>query len=178
MRGVLVGLGLVVLAGRSEADPVTWAFEWDGGGGYAMRGAMSYDADTVPGRLVTESDLQCFVIEGFRDGTRIGGWGLGALTLDTSWTLNFDSQSGQFVVWAPGRLITQEWNMNGWGDDCGADGFGFNIGNAAQDLCLGNALIVESQVPPERRFPATRAEDYSFPPGSCREVPLLSLLGG
>ncbi len=153
----------------------TWVFEWEGSGGYSMTGALAYPGEMANG-ILREDDLECFVIEGFLNGEPIGSWGLGALTLDTTWVLTFDAGEGAFEVWSPGAGMPQAWNMDGIGNDCGPDGFGFNIGNAAQDLCVDQSLIVESQVAPDRPFPASRVDNFEFPPGSCRTIPMMSAL--
>lgn len=73
--------------------------------------------------------------------------------------------------------MPQAWNMNGRGDNCGAGGFGFNLGSFAQDLCKDNTLIVDSQVSPFQTLPAERDDSYAFPPDACLEPALLSLRG-
>ena len=168
-----LALGLAPAAG---AQTVTYSFEWPGGGGYAMRGALSFDAALLGEQIVTEEDVDCFVVEGTHDGAPIGRWALGMLTETTTWSMTFDPVLEQFVVFGPGAPMPQAWNMNGIGTDCGPDGFGFNIGNAAQDLCLGGALLVESQVPPTRPFPAARDDGFSFPADACHGTMILSAL--
>lgn len=170
-----LGLGLV-LGAAVAAEPVTWAFEWQGNGGYAVRGGLSYDSAGLPGPFVREGDVACFVIEGTRDGAPVGRWALTMLNEQTSWRLHFDPAGGRFVVDGEGIWMPQAWNMNGEGTDCGAGGFGFNIGNAAQDICLDDTLIVDSQVPPDDPFPAVRVDRYDFPADACVGPALLSQL--
>ena len=164
------------LAAPAQAAELAYSFLWQGEGGYAVRGALSYDAAFGTGDLVHEEELTCFVIEGLKDGTPIGRWALGDLTEETSWKLTFDPARPAFVVEGEGIDMPQAWNMDGFGTDCGAGGFGFNIGNAAQDICLDGALITESQVDPYRPFPAAPAPDFDFPRDACRGPDLLSLL--
>lgn len=167
---------LACAAGMAAAEPETWAFEWQGSGGYAVRGGLSYDSAAVQGPFVVEGDVTCFVIEGTRDGAAVGRWALGQLNEETTWRLHFDPARGSFLVEGDGIWMPQAWNMDGEGIDCGAGGFGFNIGNAAQDICLDNRLIVESQVTPDRAFPAVPVERYDFPSDACIGPALLSLL--
>lgn len=171
-----LGLALLCCAGMAAAEPVTYAFEWQGSGGYAVRGGLKYDAAALQGPFVLEGDVSCFVIEATKDGAPVGRWALGMLNEETSWRLHFDPVAGSFLVEGEGIWMPQAWNMNGEGNDCGAGGFGFNIGNAAQDICLDNTLIVPSQVVPERPFPAVRVESYAFPADACIGPALLSLL--
>jgi hypothetical protein len=63
--------------------------------------------------------------------------------------------------------MPQAWNMDGFGRNCGPGGFGFNIGGAAQDICVDGRLIVASQVPPPTPLAATPAPGLSFPPDAC-----------
>ncbi len=169
---------LTAAAGPSAAQNATYRFEWTGSGGYSMRGALSFPAALVGERLVLEDDLECFAIEGYRDGQILGRWALGMLTEETTWTLSFDPAASAFVVWGPFAPMPQAWNMDGFGDNCGEGGFGFNIGNAAQDLCLDGALLRESQVEPSRPFPAERDDDYVLAGDACRGEVLMGALIG
>ncbi len=170
------GLLALGLAPSAKAQSVTYSFEWVGGGGFSMRGAVSFDAGLMAEQLVTEDEVECFVVEGYQDDTPIGRWALGMLTETTTWTMTFDPVLEQFVVFGPGAPMPQAWNMNGIGTDCGEDGFGFNIGNAAQDLCLGGTLLVDSQVNPTRPFPAVRNDGFVFPGDACHGTMILSAL--
>lgn len=175
-RIVLVLLCAELCSGPAMAEEVTWRFTWEGEGGYVVRGGMSYDAQTVTGPLVTAGDVTCFFIEGSRDGAVVGTWGLTQLNEETWWKLHFDPASAQFLVEGMGVDMPQAWNMDGFGTSCGPGGFGFNIGNAAQDLCVDGALIVESQVDPYRAFPAERADGMRFPGYACYGPALMSAL--
>ncbi len=171
IRGL--ALGLAIAASTAMAEPVTYAFEWTGSGGYAVKGALQYDDEAITDRFVREQDLSCFVIEGSKDGEAVGRWALTMLNEQTSWRVHFDPVVGRFLVEGEGVWMPQAWNMDGDGIDCGAGGFGFNIGNAAQDICVDNRLIFESQVAPEEPFPAVRMEDFKFPRDACIAPPLL-----
>ncbi|MBT53395.1 MAG: hypothetical protein CMF72_08355 [Mameliella sp.] len=175
MKRVLA-LGLTIAAGGAVADPVTYAFEWAGGGGYAIKGALQFDDAAYTGRFVREQDLSCFVIEGSKDGEDVGRWALTMLNEQTSWRMHFDPVLGRFLVEGEGVWMPQAWNMNGEGIDCGEGGFGFNIGNAAQDICVDNQLIFESQVTPEEPFLAARMDEFEFPRDACIAPPLLGWL--
>lgn len=176
MNAALAGGLLCLSAGATSAEEARYRFEWQGGGGYVMRGGMSFDAELLGGGIVMASDLTCFFIEGSRDGDPVGRWALSMLNEETSWVLTFLPQSSEFAVFGEGAMMPQAWNMDGFGTDCGAGGFGFNIGDAAQDICLDGALITESQVDPYRPFPAAPAPDFDFPRDACRGPDLLSLL--
>lgn len=173
MRGAILGL---IFAVPAMAEPVTYSFVWKGAGGYEMRGALRFEANRADW-LVRETDLSCFVIEGSLEGAPVGRWALTQLEVDTTWRLHFDAEAGAFLVEGDGVWMPQAWNMDGAGMNCGADGFGFNIGNAAQDLCVDNTLIVESQVDPFRPFPALPVDSYDFPDDACYAPPLLSQAG-
>lgn len=174
--GVLAGIALA-LPGAGQAQDATYVFDWKGSGGYSMRGALSFDPALAEDDVVTAREVDCFVVEGYREGAPIGRWALGMLNEETSWTLTFLPSGPGFAVYGPGSLMPQAWNMDGFGTDCGAQGFGFNIGNAAQDLCLGGKLLRESQVDPERPFPAMPApDDFTFPGDACRGPMLMGAL--
>lgn len=172
----VAGMVLAFCTGAASAQPVTYAFEWEGSGGYRVKGALEFDPAEVSGPLVLENDVSCFVIEGTREGEPVGRWALTMLDEQTTWRLHFDPAAGSFLVDGEGIWMPQAWNMNGEGIDCGEDGFGFNIGNAAQDICLNGELIIDSQVDPDAPFPATRVEDFEFPRDACNLPALLSLL--
>ncbi len=139
-----------------------------------MSGAMSFDAALLGRKLVREDDMSCFQITGKSGEEQIGRWALGMLTLDTTWVLTFDPGTQEFVVFSELHPMPQAWNMNGFGENCGNPGFGFNIGNAAQDLCVDGALIVQSQVAPPTPFPVTRVGSVKFADDACRPEVLLS----
>jgi hypothetical protein len=166
----------LVAAGSARAETAIWTFRWEGANGYAMTGALAFDAAIAERRLVTERDLACFAITGTRDGRVLGRWSLGALTPDTSWRLHFDGRAGVFLVEGMGVRMPQAWNMNGRGDDCGEDGFGFNVGNLGQDVCVDGALVESSRIDPPTPLPATRVQRHGFPRGACRLPDLLSRL--
>ncbi len=174
--GRYLSIILTVLSGAALAEPVSYAFEWQGGDGYRVKGALEFDPAAVSGPFVLEDDLSCFVIEGTKDGAPIGRWALTMLNEQTTWRLHFDPQTSRFLVDGEGIWMPQAWNMNGEGVDCGPEGFGFNIGNAAQDICLDGTLVVESQVAPTAAFPASKVTDFSFPRDACKLPDLLSLL--
>ncbi|WP_298497555.1 hypothetical protein [uncultured Maritimibacter sp.] len=165
---------LFCTAGPVMAEDVTYRFQWQGAGGYSLRGVMSFDESLAGADVVYEGDLTCFAIEGYEGKKPIGRWALGMLTEETSWTVTFLPEPSQFVVYSDAAQMPQAWNMNGLGEDCGTPGFGFNIGNQAQDLCLNGEWVWESQVEPSRPFPAVRDDNVEFPPDACRETMMLS----
>ncbi|MEM1273740.1 MAG: hypothetical protein AAGF88_07985 [Pseudomonadota bacterium] len=150
-----------------------YVFEWTGSGGYSMRGAMSFPLSVGKG-ILTEAQVQCFEIEGFLDGAPIGRWALEQLTEETTWQLNFDPEAQRFLTASAELPVSQAWNMDGGGENCGDDGFGFNLGDFAQDLCLDNSLLVESQVPPSTPFPATEVFGHVFSPDACFGAAIMS----
>ncbi len=172
LAGALLALAPVAAAGESAA----YRFEWQGGGDWTMRGALSFDAALLDGAWVLEDEVQCFFIEGYQDDVPMGRWALGLLTEETTWTLTFDPAAGHFVIYSIDAFMPQAWNMDGAGTDCGDPGFGFNIGNAAQDLCVDGELVVASQVAPDLPFPALRDDSVEFPADACRGHALLSRL--
>lgn len=172
----LICLAMVVAPMMAQADEVSWRFAWNGNGGYAVRGGMSYETTAIDGPLVTGSDVSCFFIEGTRNGETIGQWGLALLNEETWWRLYFDPVAEAFLVEGMGVDMPQAWNMDGFGTSCGAGGFGFNIGSAAQDICIDEQLIVESQVDPYTPLSAVRDDALTFPSYACEGPSLLSRL--
>jgi hypothetical protein len=173
LRPFIAAFAILTLATAARGEDVAYSFTWEGAGGYVMHGALAFDAASA-GPLVRENDVQCFVIEGFRDDEPIGRWALGQLTEETTWTLTFSPAQSAFVVYSPMATMPQAWNMDGFGENCGDPGFGFNIGNFAQDLCVDGELARESQIAPARPFPATRDDGYVFPSDGCRSALMLS----
>lgn len=173
IRACLLSLALAPGLPATAAEQ-SYRFSWQGAGGYALDGALAFATAPGPAGLVRETDLTCFFIEGRREGQVIGRWSLADLTPRTTWRLHFDPALPGFLVEGQGITMPQAWNMDGAGTDCGPGGFGFNIGNAAQDICLDGRLVTESQITPERPFPAKPAPGFAFPPGACRGPDLLS----
>jgi hypothetical protein len=167
---------LLMLASPLAAETQTYRFVWQGAGDYEMHGALSFDTREVIGAMVTENEVQCFEINGFHQGDPVGRWALGQWTETTTWRLHFVPDLSAFVPFGFFIEQPQAWNMNGYGDNCGDAGFGFNIGSQAQDICIDNRLIWESQITPERPFPAQRDDGYEFGPEACRPMMLLGAL--
>ena len=172
---LMLGLAGALFASTSLAEE-RFSFEWQGAGGYTLRGGFSYHLEEVSGAFVRERDLTCFFVDGEQDGTAIGHWGLTMLNEETDWRLFFDPETPELLVEGMGVDMPQAWNMDGFGTSCGPGGFGFNIGNAAQDLCLDGKLIVESQVSPFQPFPVRRDPDLQMPSYACHGPALMSLL--
>ncbi len=160
---------------NARAEGPIYRFHWQGGDGYTMDGALSFDPAT-PGPIIRDSDVVCFFIEGRDEGALIGRWDMSMLHPGSIWRLHFDAGRAAFLVEGEGVHMPQAWNMAGSGSGCGQDGFGFNLGNIAQDLCVDDKVIIASQVDPYAPFGATRDDAFRFPPGSCKAPPMLSLL--
>ena len=137
----------LALAATLAAAPLSAAevfICWIGNGGYTMNGRMEYP-DSLQGRIVRQDDVTAFEITGYFEGRRIGHWSMADLTPETSWLVQYDSQGGYFpLVGADG--LYQMWNANGFVDDCGVGGFGFNSGNGGQDVCIDNTYIASSTI--------------------------------
>ncbi len=174
--GLVAGVCAFALSGAAWAGDVTYRFEWQGAGGYLMQGALSFDDALMSRQLIVEEDIACFVIDGYKDAEPVGRWALGMRTEETTWQLTFDPVLEELVVWSVDFPMPQAWNMNGAGTNCGEGGFGFNIGNAAQDLCLDGKLLRDSQIDPSRPMPTLRDDNYTFPSDACAGVMLMGRL--
>ncbi|MEM7488823.1 MAG: hypothetical protein AAF390_06825 [Pseudomonadota bacterium] len=151
------------------AQAATHAFCWVGAEGYRIEGFISYP-DGMTG-IVTEDDVTGFGITGWRDNTLLGTWSLDQLTPETSWTLRFDADALAFPMGGyPSEGTYQEWNANGFADDCGDPGFGFNGGNRAQDVCVNGIFVDESGIPPD-----TPLGISPVPSNPCGPLPMSSL---
>jgi len=137
----------------TQAHAIDFYFCWEGENGYTMTGQMSVDSAALSQPLVTETDVTAFRIAGYRDGMLIGKWDMQTRAEGSPWLLFFDPARGAFLT--PGEVglgVSQAWNAGGNADDCGNPGFGFNLGNYAQDFCLNGVWIEESGMPPETPF--------------------------
>lgn len=131
-------------------------FCWTGGNGYTMTGQMSLDPAALTQPLVTEGQVRAFKIAGYRDGALIGKWDMATRAPDAPWLLYFYPQTMAFATPADlGLGVTQAWNAGGMADDCGDPGFGFNLGDYAQDFCLNNVWVEASGMPPDTPFMVT-----------------------
>lgn len=156
---------LLVLA--TPAGAVTHGFCWRGAEGYRIEGYISY-AEEDATRILTESDLQGFGITGWRHDAYLGRWSMKDLTPQTSWLLRFDPVARAFPMGgSPAEGSYQMWNANGFANDCGDPGFGFNGGNRAQDLCVDGVFVEESGIDPAT--PLAVAADARDP---CGPVPV------
>lgn len=164
---------LVFMFAACGASAQDYRFTWEGAGGYSMRGAVSFTPAETKG-ILTQDDVQCFEIEGYLDGASVGRWALGMLTEETMWLLEFDAARAEFLTPYETNSMPQAWNMTGRGDGCGEGGFGFNLGSGAQDVCINDTLIIESQVPPPTPFPATEVSGHLFGEDACLGVMILS----
>ncbi|ARU02233.1 hypothetical protein [Yoonia vestfoldensis] len=137
----------------TQAQAVDFYFCWQGANGYTMTGQMTVSPPALSQPLVTENDVTDFRIAGYLDGLLIGKWDMQTRKADATWQLHFDPQRGAFLT--PDELglgVSQAWNANGDADDCGDPGFGFNLGNYAQDFCLNGVWLEQSGMPPETPF--------------------------
>ena len=165
-----------LVANLLNAEQRSYSFRWEGSAGYWLEGGMHFDTSDAFAGVIREWDVTCFEIKGYRGEQPLGRWALDDLTSDTAWRLHFDVDSGDFLVVGGGHEMPQAWNMRGDGSGCGPGGFGFNLGNIAQDVCVDDQVVVESQAASEKPFPATRDDAYDFPPDACYGPDLLSAL--
>ena len=137
----------------TQATAVDFYFCWQGENGYTMTGQMTVDPTALNKPIVTEGDVTEFRIAGYRNGMLLGKWDMATRRDGASWTLNYNPATREFLT--PGAMglgVSQAWNADGTATDCGDPGFGFNLGNYAQDFCLNGQWIEESGMPPETPF--------------------------
>ncbi|MEL7184610.1 MAG: hypothetical protein AAFY65_09905 [Pseudomonadota bacterium] len=171
-NAAMIRAALLFAALASPAQAVTYGFCWRGSNEYRIEGFISYP-DGATG-LITEDEVTGFGITGWRGESYLGQWSLKDLTDETSWTLRFDADALAFRMGGfPSEDSYQEWNANGFADDCGNPGFGFNGGNRAQDVCVNGQFIDESGIDPDT--PLSIAPDAANP---CGPLPMSSLPRG
>ena len=144
---------LVLALCATTVDAAEYYFCWEGENGYTMTGQMSLAAGAREKPIVTEDDVTEFRIAGYKDGILIGKWDHATRESDDPWFLTFDPE--RFAFFTPAELglgVSQAWNAGGNANDCGSPGFGFNLGNYAQDFCLNGVWVEESGMPPETPF--------------------------
>lgn len=149
IRVAALSLSLVA----SQGHAADYYFCWLGANGYTMTGQMTIDPVALNKPVVTQDDVTLFKIAGYLEGTLLGKWDMATRAPDTSWLLNFDPARRAFMT--PGDVglgVSQAWNANGDADDCGNPGFGFNLGDYAQDFCLNGVWVEDSGMPPETVF--------------------------
>ncbi len=137
----------------TQAHAVDFYFCWKGDNGYTMTGQMSVNPTALNKPLITQNDVSEFRIAGYRDGQLLGKWDMATRAEGASWFLNYDPTAREFLT--PGAMglgVSQAWNADGTATDCGDPGFGFNLGNFAQDFCVNGQWIEESGMPPETPF--------------------------
>lgn len=148
----LVLLAALAAGPAHAAQTVTHTFCWQGANGYSVEGYIAYP-ETARG-IVTEAQVTGFGITGFKDGAVIGQWSLKDRKPGTSLTIRFDADRLEFPMGGIAALNSyQEWNANGFVDDCGTPGFGFNGGNWAQDVCIDGVWVEESGIAPDTPLP-------------------------
>lgn len=137
----------------TQAHAADFYFCWQGANGYTMTGQMTINPSALNKPVVTQNDVSLFKIAGYQNGNLLGKWDLAMRVEGSSWLLNFDPARREFMT--PDDLglgVSQAWNANGDADDCGTPGFGFNLGNYAQDFCLNGVWVEASGMPPETPF--------------------------
>jgi hypothetical protein len=142
---------LSLLATQTHA--ADFYFCWEGSNGFTMTGQMSINPVALNKPLITQEDVTLFKIAGYQDGRILGKWDIATRAEGATWFLAYDPARRAFLT--PGELgqgVSQAWNANGDADDCGTPGFGFNLGNYAQDFCVNGRWIEESGMPPETPF--------------------------
>jgi len=170
MKGLV--MGLLALSIGSAAQAASYQFTWTGSDGYKLEGALSISNSLAQAKHVDQTAIECFWIQGYRGEALVGRWSIGQLTPKTSWSLSFEPQASQFRTGGQSSTgaFGQAWNMNGTGRGCGIGGFGFNVGGAAQDICINNKLVRSSQMPPETPLKAMRNDKIKFSPDDCGYV--------
>ncbi len=146
----LLPVALSALIATAPVQAAQFQFCWVGANGYTMEGMIAFPDGYLDTGLITETDVTDFRIIGFLDGVAIGSWSLDQLTPQTSWTLRFDTTALRFPTGGIRSANSyQEWNANGQVNDCGrVDGFGWNGGNYAQDVCVNNTWVEDSSIDP------------------------------
>ena len=137
----------------NSANAADFYFCWQGSNGYTMTGQMSINSAALNKPIVTQNDVTLFRIAGYQDGQLLGKWDAANLQNGTSWFLNYDPARSVFMT--PDEMglgVSQAWNADGTATDCGNPGFGFNLGNFAQDFCVNGVWVEESGMPPETPF--------------------------
>jgi len=168
-----ITLALLMLSIPANAQAASYDFLWTGANGYKMMGAISIPDDLTKAGHIDESAVDCFWIKGLRNNKAIGQWSLGELTPETSWNLNFEPVTLRFRTGGhTSSTYGQEWNMDGGGRNCGIGSFGFNVGSAAQDICINSRLIWASQVPPKKPLTVTRNDKIKFEAADCVFLPV------
>lgn len=149
IRGLTCALAIFA----TNAHAADFYFCWQGENGYTMTGQMTIEPSALNKPLVTQDDVTRFKIAGYQEGTLLGKWDMETRAPTASWLLNFNPARNEFLT--PGQAglgVSQAWNADGSATDCGTPGFGFNLGNFAQDFCLNGVWIEESGMPPETPF--------------------------
>jgi len=167
MRGL--ALAVLAISLSSVVHAASYEFTWTGSNGYKMQGAFSISDDLAEAKFIDESAIECFWIKGFHVDKDVGSWTIRDLTPETTWTLNFSPSTLTFQT---NGNRNQEWNMRGSGRGCGKDGFGFHAGNAAQDVCINDRLIVASQVSRYKPMTARRNDEIKFGSKACLYFPV------
>lgn len=149
---IRAGAFLLALLG-TQAHAVDYYFCWQGSNGYTMTGQMTINPVALSKPVVTQDDVTLFKIAGYQEGTILGKWDMATRDDDDSWFLLFDPAARAFLTPAQSGLgVSQAWNADGTASDCGTPGFGFNLGNFAQDFCVNGVWVEESGMPPETPF--------------------------
>jgi hypothetical protein len=140
----------VIVLPLALSTPVVAAdveFCWVGEGGYRVAGEMSFPDALADAERIGADDVSAFRITGYRDGETVGSWSLDMVTPATSWMLNFSPRAMAFFVGGePYETHGQEWNADGAVFNCGSPGFGLNIGNHEQDLCIDGQYVEASGI--------------------------------
>ena len=150
---MIARLAAALAIAGTQSHAVDFYFCWEGANGYTMTGQMTVDPAAMTRPLITQDEVTDFRIAGYLDGGLIGKWDLAMRDDSTPWVLHFDPVGGFFFT--PDQVglgVSQAWNAGGTADDCGDPGFGFNLGNYAQDFCLNGVWIEQSGMPPETPF--------------------------
>jgi hypothetical protein len=166
---------LVAFVFATPALAVELHFCWLGADGYRMSGKMAFPDELATADLVTETDVTSFEITGYHFDQVVGHWSIAQLRPETSWNLSFLPREMAFVTGGYSNSDGgQEWNANGYVEDCGNPGFGFNSGAGAQDICINGRFMFESSIASAAPFPAQLASD----PLACDRALQLSRLAG
>lgn len=147
----LCSTALALCVTSTPLHAAQFQFCWVGANGYTMEGQIAFPDEFLDTGVITETDVTGFQIIGLIDGVAIGSWNMDQASAATSWLLRFDTTTLRFPTGGiRSQNAYQEWNANGQVNNCGAvDGFGWNGGNYAQDVCINNVWVEDSSIDPD-----------------------------
>ena len=112
IRSVLAAAAMLAASFAVNSAPITFDFNWAGGGAFTMSGHFTYDSADAADGAIRDGEVSSLFFEGFRFGVSFGTSSIAPL--QPNFNFNFSTLTSQFFLGgAEGSDDGQRWTTQG-----------------------------------------------------------------